>query len=123
MTAALERLDASAFDGPRLLRPGVVAVEFSADWCPVCRAFDPVFATIPRNEPFGRAVADVSSEESPLWDRFGIAIVPSVLVFRDGREIERADGVPGIGVRRPELERVLASARKAAGPGPTTRRR
>lgn len=87
----LERLRPRDFQGTRFVRSGTWAVAFLADWCPFCRRFAPEFARL-AGHGFRLAMADVSSEESPLWDRFAIEVIPTVLVFRDGRLIFRVDG-------------------------------
>ena len=108
-----EVVGASAFDGPRLLRPGVVVVAFLADWCPHCDRFLPEVERL-AGEGLTVLRADVSDEESPLWDRFRVEIVPTLLVFRHGSEIFRADGTPGVGLRRAEVDGVANVARVAA---------
>ncbi len=114
----VERVDASAFDGRRLRRRGAVAVAFSADWCPFCRAFLPEFAqAASREADLGFLVADLTSMASPLWEQFEIEIVPTLLLFRDGAPVARRDGVAGEGLGPHDLDTVLAVAR---GAGPET---
>ncbi len=102
---SLLRVGPEAFDGRRLLRPGVWAVAFLADWCPYCRQFAPDFARLagPGRE---LAVADLSDDDGPLWERFEVEIVPSVIVFRDGEAVLRIDGRPMEGLRSEDLQRV-----------------
>lgn len=88
----MERIGADAFDAERLRRPGTWAVVFLADWCPFCVSFAPKFAELDGTGSFRVAVADVSEESSPLWDRFRIEVVPTVIVFRDGSAAFRRDG-------------------------------
>ncbi len=101
----LPRIGPAAFDGRRLLRPGAWAVAFLADWCPYCRQFAPEFAGLagPGRE---LAVVDLTDEEDPLWERFEVEIVPSVIVFRDGKTALRIDGRPMEGLHPEDLQRV-----------------
>lgn len=116
MARRLNRIGPEAFEGERLQRAGAVAVAFLADWCPFCRAFEPEFASLAT--PHGRAlaVADLTDLDSPLWDRFAIEVVPTVVVFRDGRTILRRDGVAGQGLGSADLRAIeqalQASARR-----------
>lgn len=113
---AVPRVRAAAFDGTRLRAPGLVVVGFLADWCPYCVRFLPELARLLDE---GRAVvcADLSDEDDPLWERFSIEIVPTVLVFRDGREVFRASGVAGVGLSSTDLRSVReALARLDTGP-------
>jgi len=108
-THPLERLGAGAFDGLRIRRSGVWAIAFLADWCPFCRDFVPAFSDL-YGGGFRLAIADLTDLESPLWERFEIEVVPSVIVFRDGVSVFRADGrfMEGLGPQD------LASVRAAA---------
>jgi thioredoxin 1 len=94
---AIERAGAESFEGNRLSRMGVWAVEFTADWCPFCREFAPRFASLSLSGAHA-LIADLTDLASPLWESFRIEVVPTVLVFRDGEEIARADGIPGEGL-------------------------
>jgi thiol-disulfide isomerase/thioredoxin len=111
----IDTVGEEAFDGLRLRRPGVVLVSFLADWCPHCHRFLPVIDRL-HDEGFEVLKADVSSEESPLWDRFEVAIVPTVAVFRDGERIYQANGVGGVGLPPPAVDAVRHVARAARAP-------
>jgi thiol-disulfide isomerase/thioredoxin len=104
------RIGATEFRGRRLDRPGTWIVAFLADWCPFCRAFEPEFAALATDGSFGLLVADMTSMQTPLWETFEIDIVPTLVVFRDGTALYRADGVAGEGLGAADLE----SARLAA---------
>jgi len=106
----MERLEADAFQKERLLRGGTWIVAFLADWCPFCERFRPGFSELDGKAGFRVAVGDVTSEESPLWDDFGIEVVPTVVVFRDGRPVFRANGILGAGLARRDLENARAAA-------------
>jgi thioredoxin 1 len=111
----VERVGVEAFEGEGLRRPGTVAVAFLADWCPFCRVFAPEFERLAEDGGPATLVADVTDEASPLWDRFRIEVVPTVVVFHDGQAIFRADGVPGQGLGAEALA-AIRSAASAAGP-------
>jgi thioredoxin 1 len=120
---ALEWIGADAFDGERLARRGRWAVAFLATWCPFCREFLPEFEAFPKSAETRLVVADMTSEESPLWDRFKIEVVPTVVVFEDGVPVFRADGVRGEGLGdrdRVRLRAVLAAEPSAGPVRPTT---
>lgn len=102
----VERLTRADFDGERLKRDGDVAVVFLAYWCPFCRSFAPEFEALDQHAPFGVALADISDEGDPLWERFRIEIVPTIVAFRSGREIGRRDGVPGYGLDGNDLQKL-----------------
>ena len=105
----MERVGADAFDAGRLKRPGTWIVGFLADWCPFCRSFLPHLDSLRSPEGLGVLLADVTDEESPLWEAFGIDVVPTVVVFRDGAPVYRRDGRLGRGLGPEDLRAIRAS--------------
>ncbi|MCI4349956.1 MAG: thioredoxin family protein [Thermoplasmata archaeon] len=94
----MERLSTADFSGDRLAAALDTAVCFYAGWCPFCVDFLPRFAALEGTVPFRLALADISDESTPLWETFGIAIVPTLVAFRAGRIFWRKDGVGGYGL-------------------------
>jgi thioredoxin 1 len=109
----MERLGSEAFEGDRLRRSGTWAVAFLADWCPYCRAFAPEFGTLEGTGAFEVAVADVTDEESPLWERFGVEVVPTLIAFHDGAVIFRRDGILGQGLSTSDLTALRGALRRS----------
>jgi thiol-disulfide isomerase/thioredoxin len=118
----MELLGPDAFEGQKLLRPGSWAIDFSADWCPYCDAFLPEFAALEGGGPFEIAVADLTDLDSPLWDTFAVEVVPTIVVFREGEVIFRANGRSAEGLDGADLDAVRAAIRPAADPLPPRRR-
>lgn len=111
-TVGLEVLQSSDFHGGQLNRSGLYVVCYAAEWCPVTRRFMPRFSALRATVHATLAIADITDLESPLWDDFQIRITPSIIVFNDGKVLQRVDGKRFIGItagRLSVLERSIPS--------------
>jgi thioredoxin 1 len=99
----MERLGADAFEGEKLHRKGTWAVAFLADWCPFCRSFAPEFEALNGTGAFEIGTVNLSDEENPLWERFAIEVVPTVIAYRDGTAVFRRDGRLGRGLSESDM--------------------
>ena len=96
------------FTGTRLLDSRNVLAVFYANWCPFCRTFLKVFeSTMKKRTDLLAALIDVGDEDNPLWEVFGVNIVPTLVGFREGTAVVRKDGAPGVGLGIHELEDAL----------------
>ena len=90
----VQELNELNFDATVLQESGAVLVDFTAAWCPPCKALSPIVARI-ADETWGRVlVASVDVDACPdLAAKFRIRGMPTLVVFRDGREIARRTGL------------------------------
>jgi len=70
-----------------------VIVDFWAPWCGPCKMMGPNFEKSATKFPLKALFTKVNTEdEQNLGARFGIRSIPTLIIFKDGKEVHRVSG-------------------------------
>ena len=73
---------------------GVTLVDFWAPWCGPCRMQTPILEELVASVDGRAKIAKVNVDEaSGVAGSFGIQAIPTLILFRDGKEVRRFTGV------------------------------
>jgi thioredoxin 1 len=86
-------LNESTFDEALAAAPGLLMVDFWAEWCGPCRAIAPVLEELAEASAGRVTLAKINVDQSPgLAVRFGIRSIPTILFVKDGNVVDRVTG-------------------------------
>jgi thioredoxin 1 len=92
MADAIPLLNLTGFEA-MAAAPGVTLIDFTARWCPPCRVLGSVLSVlVPEYAGRARFVAVDVDDEPALAERFGVRAMPTVVLWRDGKEVGRVVG-------------------------------
>ncbi len=81
---------------------------FYSTWCPYCMRFFPAFKDQASKKGFENIIHVIlDDDDDPLWDEYGIAAVPTVIYFEDGKVSKRLDAQLGLGLSEFKLQEWL----------------
>lgn len=78
-------------------QPGVVLLEFGADWCGHCQAAQPAIEAALRQPPALTHLKVEDGKGRPLGRSFQVRLWPTLILLRDGRELGRVVRPAGAG--------------------------
>ncbi|MGL4616738.1 MAG: thioredoxin family protein [Mycoplasmoidaceae bacterium] len=73
-------------------------LKFSAEWCGPCQMFSPVYVEASNKHSdllFGEIDIDVEDTKT-IVSKYNVNTVPTTILFKDGKEIERFSGYKDI---------------------------
>ena len=56
---------------------------------------------------YKKKAALVNEDENPLWDRFNIQAIPTMIAFQNGKILTRRDAKKGMGLTRADMESII----------------
>jgi thioredoxin 2 len=90
-----------------------VVVDFWAGWCGPCKMMAPHFAQVARQMPRVRFVK-LDTEASPrAAQQYAIRSIPTLILFHNGREIQRQSGAMSAQDLQRWIERALMAVKTA----------
>jgi thioredoxin 1 len=93
----------------RTIKTGTVLVDFWAAWCMPCKLMVPVLNDLAEEMDGKVTVSKLNVDESKKTaSQFGIRSIPTIILFRNGKEIKRIVGVKNKEYLLRELDRVMA---------------
>lgn len=76
------------------MQKGVALVDFFAEWCGPCRMLTPILEEVAKEFLSKAKVGKVNiDEEEDIAMRFSVTSVPTMILFKDGREYKRLVGL------------------------------
>jgi thioredoxin 1 len=76
------------------IKKGVALVDFWAEWCMPCRMMAPVLNDVAEATEGKASVYKLNvDEQKQVAARFTIRSIPTMILFKDGREVERIVGM------------------------------
>ena len=107
MDTHVTELDEDSFTRTALESDTPTLVDFTATWCPPCRAIAPHVAAVAAAHAGKLHVGKVDTDAHPrLAERFDVRAMPTLLLFKKGRVIGQIVGA----VPRAKIEALVAQA-------------
>jgi thioredoxin 1 len=109
MTKPIEVSDAQ-FENEILQSDKPVLVDFWAPWCGPCRMVGPIVEELAGEYQDRLKVAKVNTDDNQgNAARLGIQGIPTLIFFKDGREVDRVVGALPKGALKQRIDAVLAA--------------
>jgi thioredoxin 1 len=102
---SLLEIKESNFEEEVLKYEGTVLVDFWAPWCRPCRMQTPILERVAESGDISAKIAKVNTDESSsIAQKYDISSIPTLILFKEGKEVERMVGVQPEDVLKKKLK-------------------
>ena len=114
MSENVKETSDSTFEVDVLKSDQPVLVDFWAEWCAPCRMLAPTVEAVADKYANSAKVVKLNVDHNPsISQRFGIKGIPTLILFKNGREEERVVGATSEGAISRMLDKHVSSATAA----------
>lgn len=89
---SIPKVTITNFDSEVLESDKIVLVDFYADWCEPCKVFSPILEDVADDYDYVKVVKVNVDEEVELAQKYGIISLPTLLVVKNGKVVDRSTG-------------------------------
>lgn len=102
--SSVKVVNADGFENEVLKANQPVLVDFWAPWCGPCKMLGPIVDVVATENQEKLMVAKINVDENKsLASQYGIRSIPTLLFFKDGKEIKRVVGAQS----KPQLQKMI----------------
>jgi thioredoxin 1 len=90
------------------IKEGVSLVDFNAPWCAPCRIQDPIITELEETYSEKAVISKINIDENQnLAMSLGIQSIPTIIIFKEGKELSRFVGLQTVKTLSSALDTAL----------------
>jgi thioredoxin 1 len=85
-----------------------VIIDFYAEWCGPCKMMAPMMEQVKEDYSDKIKIYKIDIDRNrPLAEKYNIQAVPTLMIFKNGKQLWRVAGVPGKSELKKNIESIL----------------